>query len=333
MQPIWRDYYVTLGNAASYTFRILKDGVQVYAGKAVKRPTETTIKIRINDICADSLGNQSVLSEQGFAAEAVSTYQVQTLSGSTWTTIDTIQFQNDWSYDDSYLPTMGLSFPINGKVDARQLLVISAYNQTTLSAVITFEDGSSTTISLPLSSLGSFNDDYNEDYEVSNTGSPTGVAVINLSDYPGAASVSVDGRYYSVIGSCFRYALYYINAFGGWDSLLIEGNDKEADSLTRHSYNRSYDNSEASARGRVNYLNEIAKSWTLYTGIMSDEQSLRMHHLLNSPIVFLYDIPQGRMMPVVLTDAVTEHKTFKNNAREVVTYTIGCELAQERVRR
>lgn len=148
-----------------------------------------------------------------------------------------------------------------------------------------------------------------------------------------AIEVQSTGATYRFVDTCARYALYYVNAYGGWDTLVMDGTDMEQDELTRHEATRVYDNNSIQNRGTVNHVNEIQKSWTLHTGYLTDEQSGRMHHLLNSVQVYLYDIESGSFLPVVLTGTSTEYKTYRNQGRRLVSYEIQARLAQDRIRR
>lgn len=148
-----------------------------------------------------------------------------------------------------------------------------------------------------------------------------------------AIEVQSTGATYRFVDTCARNALYYVNAYGGWDVLLMDGLDKEQDELTRHEATRVYDNTVMQNRGTVNYVNEVQKSWTLHTGYLTDEQSGRMHHLLNSVQVYLYDMEEGAFLPVVLTGTSTEYKTYRNQGRKLVSYEIQVRLAQDRIRR
>ena len=105
------------------------------------------------------------------------------------------------------------------------------------------------------------------------------------------------------------------------------------EAVARKTSKPDYDNSLPAARGTRNYLAEITPTWTLNTGILSDDESSRMPHLLNSVEVYLCELGTGRMHPVVLTD--TEHalQTFKSNGRRVNEYTFTAQLAPERIRR
>lgn len=179
----------------------------------------------------------------------------------------------------------------------------------------------------------SFNADFNSDFAKEVRSAQTGTAVFNLSEYGNIKSVKIDKVTYEMVEGCNRYALYYVNAHGGWDSLLIEGNHSEVDNLTRHNREVEYDNRSIQNRGRQNYVNEISKTLTLHTSWMSDEESSRMHHLLNSTEVYLYDINKDEMIPVVLKNSTTEYKTYRSNGHKLFNYTIEVSYANDRIRR
>ena len=71
----------------------------------------------------------------------------------------------------------------------------------------------------------------------------------------------------------------------------------------------------------------------LHTSWMSDESSLRMHHLMNSIDVYLYDIVTGQMIPVVVDDMECKYKTFKGEGGKMVNYAINVTIAHDRIRR
>lgn len=338
MQPIWKDYYVRLGSADSVDFRILagEDDEVIYTGKAFKRPGQSVVEIRINDICADYLSNRLPAIEQTMFTKAGHpvTFKVQTLLDGEWDTIDEDKFINDWSYDYDYDPaTMGMAFPVNGRIDRNQWVVFSAYDADTITAEISLANGESFLAIIAVAISDDFDEDYNDNFSQSVRSAATGTAVFKLSNWGDIDKVTIGDKVFKVVNTCSRYALYYSNAYGGWDSLLIEGNHSEVDTLTRWTREVEYDNRNVQNRGRCNHVNEIAKSFTLHTSWLSDEQSARMHHLLNSTDVYLGDIATGAMIPVVLTDTQTEYKTYKGNGGKLVNYAINVTIAQERIRR
>lgn len=333
--PIWKDYYVNLGTAESVQFRILVGEDVIYTGKAYKRPGKTNNEIRINDICADYLENVfPELVGTTFTGNEYVTFVVQTLSGTTWTNRANVQFDMNWSYDYDYNPAkMGVSFPINGEIDIRQWVIYTAYNATTITATIKLENGDSFPVLIPVEISEDFNSDFNSDFAKSVRASQTGTAVFELSQYGKVVSITIDNNVFKVVNSCNRYALYYANAYGGWDSFLIKGNHTMSDAITRHTRETEYDNRNVQNRGKHNYVNEIVKSMTLHTSWLSDEESLRMHHLLNSTEVYLYDMETNQMIPVVLTNSTTDYKTYKGNGCKLVNYAIEVAIAQEMIRR
>lgn len=333
-EPIWKDHFVGLGVSSPLPFRIKVGDDVIYSGKSYIRPGEDTNEIRINDICADYLQNVLPnLSNAEFSALETLTFVTEVYFNNAWTQKDSVEFINDWSYDYDFDPAVqGLSFPVTRRLDARQWLIYSAYDADIVTAQINLRNGESISIYIPTILSNDFNADFNEDFSKALRGSKNGTALLDLNNYD-AVSVEVNGYVFEILPSCNRYALYYANAHGGWDSLLIEGNVQERDSLTRHQRELEYNNRSISNRGSDNYLNEISKIYTLHTSWLSDDQSLRMHHLLNSTNVFLFDAEKQQMIPVILQNTSTDHKTYKSNGRNLVNYEIEVAVAQERLRR
>lgn len=323
--PIWKDYYVNLGTADSVQFRILVDDDVIYTGKAFKRPGKINNEIRINDICADYLkcSDLSLLSiDNRFLDANYPVFIVQILSDSSWVQVDSIRFYNDWSYDRSFNPNAkGLSCPVNGRVCNAMPLPYSVLSASELEVEI------------------GYNGDYEYVYSHPDINSYPGCYLLKLSQYRIGSVLhceddNVDsGIDYNVVDFCGRYALYYINAYGGVDMLLIEGGYSESDLLSRHTRDLEYDNRDNRDRGRQNYVSEISKGLTLHTSWMSDDESSRMHHLLNSTEVYLFDVDTFEFSPVLLKNTTTEYKTYKSNGCKLVNYAIEIEYANDRIRR
>lgn len=127
---------------------------------------------------------------------------------------------------------------------------------------------------------------------------------------------------------CGDWALYYSNRSGGWDSFLIEGNVKKIDNFEKYYINRSYNNTTMEWGKKV-YHNEITTNYELHTGWLNDRQSeILAFNLLSSNQVYLHDLVNNKIIPVVITDDTAEYKTFKNNGRKMVNYTINVEASQ-----
>lgn len=145
---------------------------------------------------------------------------------------------------------------------------------------------------------------------------------------------SAAGQYYKTVLACeARYSLYYVNSYGGVDVLPFkEKGWKKSDTVTRFNYSRSFRNNTLEFEN-VNYMNEIKASWELHTGWMSDESSQRMHELVESTIVYLYDAEEKTYTPVVMTDKKLEYKTYRNQGRKFYNYTVNVEESQSKEKR
>ena len=335
VQPIWKNYYVNLGSAESVEYVIsYKSGdslTAIYSGKAWKRPGEESVRICINDVCEDWLVNTFPSLSEGFSRNDMPVeFVVQKINAAgVYTKVDRVRFINDWSYDPDYnAETQGLAAPINGRIDARQWLLYTGLDMSEVQTEVFLSNGQSFKVFIPVEISADFNADYNEDFAIAFRSAGSGTAVFSLSQWGDVKKVVINGNQYDVADSCSRYVLYYLNAYGGWDSLLIEGASSEEDNLTRHMTRTNLRD-----KHKDNYINEIEKVITLHTSWLSDEQSLRMHHLMNSTDVYLHDLDKNLMYPVVLESSSTPYKTFKGEGGKLVNYSIEVTIAQLRLRR
>lgn len=337
--PIWKDYYEDISTSRPY-IRILADtntGEVIYVGRTVVRPGDTRIYVKMNEICANYLLHQEINFSSAINHTLVERtfYLQRSIDLFTWYDAGSVTFQNDWSYDPNYVASRdGYSFPISLVADNRQHLIMTSKGSASVTAVLEYKDGSIMRFALPIYRTADFNSDYNDDYSHTNEDQVPGVAILNLADLPGLSGVTMGGRTWKIEGNgCHRYVLYYINAYGGWDSLLCRGNGVEADEWDRKTYNVAYDNRVQQARGVVDYVNEQKKRWTLRTGWLTDEGASRMHHLLGSTMVYLHDLQEDAILPVGITTTDAPYKTYMNEGARLVNYELQVELQQERVRR
>lgn len=336
VQPIWKNYFVNLGTAESVEYVISYNSGDslnvIYSGKAWKKPGEQSVSICINDVCEDWLVNTFPSLVEGFSRSNMPVeFVVQSISAAgVYSEKARVRFINDWSYDPAYNPeTQGLAAPINGRIDSRQWLLWTGLDVSEVQAEVILSNGESFKVFIPVEITPDFNADFNADFAIAVISAGSGTAVFSPSQWGDVSRIVINGNQYEVAASCSRYTLYYLNAHGGWDSLLIEGAASEEDSLTRHTMSKTgvYD------REKTNYLNEIEKRMTLHTSWLSDEQSLRMHHLLNSTDVYLHDLEKNVILPVILESSSTPYKTFKGEGGKLVNYAIEVTIAQSRMRR
>lgn len=311
--PIWKDYYVDFGEVdyVDYTIRVLVSSgssTTVYSGRAYRKPDANTVRVRINDICANYFAERTFpMSGEMGVKDIVQNFAIY--SGTSL--IDSVDFVWDWSYRETEKSVI-LSEPINGRIGLNMRLVWSSATGGAIKYAS--EGGSSLSATVDKSS----------DNDIRMTS--LGVFDIFTEDLTEKVE-------YEVVQACCKYALYYVNAFGGWDVMLMEGNYSETDSLTRHIKKTEYNNNELVNRGKHNYVNEISKSLTLHTSWLSDEESSRMHHLLESTSVYLYDLTEDTYTPVIIKEDTVEYKKYKSNGGKLVNYAVNVEIAHDRVRR
>ena len=323
-EPIWKDYYVNFGNVESIEYEIrLMDGTTIFSGRSYRRPDEVSLKVKINDICADYIEHVNMNLKEGFVSNEVAmTFRI---FNSSETLIDTVTFVNDWSYDYKREDTGVLSDPINRIFDVRMPLL---YTVSEAQTIYIDADETHADFNIDFSADFHIGNDRNWSVVVESSGTLTLKNVFNVS-----GKVKVGDIEYRGITSDHTHALYYINAYGGWDFLLMEGVSSESDKYNRKEYKISCDNVEIKNRGVNNFLNEIEKSFVLNTGWLSDQESAKMHHLLGSTAVYLYDLDNDTMTPVIITTDSCKYKTYQNEGCKLVQYEINVKVAKQMIRR
>lgn len=130
--------------------------------------------------------------------------------------------------------------------------------------------------------------------------------------------------------ACGEVALYYKNRKGGWDSFLIEGTVTKKDEYTKYTYNRSFNNNTLEFENGT-YHSQIITSYILNTGWLNDQESDNLaFNLLSSNEVYLHNLCEDKVYPVVIKDNTATYKTYKNNSRKLVNYQINVEESQRK---
>lgn len=319
MEPIWKDYTVTLANtalSAGVQYRISQNTQVLYQGRAFARPGKNKIDAKINDVVADHIAaTWGGWSAAGGAPAVVDVTpyitEVYDDDLDTWTQKDSAVFVPDWSYDPNYDPDVdGHNFPVLLQAAPGQLIPVIVPPAAQVAVSIIKTDG--TTVALDWEGEA---EEFQLDW-------------LDLANYPTAKSIVTDYGTISV-DACAQYILYYLNAYGYWDWLPITGKTDEADAVTHHNREVDYNNSTPYSRAKWNYANELKRQYTFRTSYLKEGESLKMHHLLNSPQVYLHDMADGVIRPLILTGSKTEYK----RGAKLYQYTITAELAQTRERR
>lgn len=132
---------------------------------------------------------------------------------------------------------------------------------------------------------------------------------------------------------CVQFCLYYCNARGGWDAFVIQGAAKKKDSITQYQMDKSFDNQTREFEA-FRYISEIKTSYELNTHLLTDEQSSNLaKNLIGSNLVYLQDLVNGDIVPVIITDTTANYQTYQTNGKKLCQYKINVVESQSKIRR
>lgn len=155
--------------------------------------------------------------------------------------------------------------------------------------------------------------------------------LVSPASYFSGSTIVFDGEVRYDTSCCGDWALYYLNAKGGWDSFLIEGKVKRTDSLTRYEYGKG--SGTPLDFSRTQYMVESEAAYEMHTGWLTDAQAANLaKNLLPSIKVYAHNLNENKIFPVVITDSSVEWKTYKNE-KKLVAYTINVAASNKEYRR
>lgn len=319
IKPIWEDTVYSEPLVDTY-FEYHIDDINnnvLYAGKSYKYPDENIGEVYINDITENFLANH-ISFNLGFEdmTDYCKDFKFITSSGRT----TTYTFYNDWSYKNTDAKTNKhqiLNDPITKKIDSRQYFFLNVLNLGS-TEVVTIKVNGVPQPAIALSGTKAIS-------LTRKFTAPCGSKIeIDTTDHTESLEYTFDSK---------DYCLYYVNAYGGWDSLLIDGNVKRTDQIVSSEQYIKKAKANSLDFGKTKYLNTIVPNWTLYTGYMSDEEASKMHHLLESTEVYLHNLNDDTITPVLITNTSCEFQTYSNNGKKLPAYTITVEASQEKYRK
>jgi len=322
VNPIWKTTVVEVAGQGYVDYTVSTDGDVIYSGRAYQMPGDENIEFELNEIVRDYVDNY-LWWRGGY----------QTPSG--WQRTFTIElgnggggdyiFTKDWSYQEknySSTPLICLNEPIIKEIPAGcfvPVCVFSPQRVGDVSFVYTNTQGNT-----PLAYGVHLDNPRQARYlYVSTPGYKYGFeggGISNRDVYRGAADCKT------------RYVLYYENAYGGIDAMPVQGNATLTDKITAYTTKNAVRVPSTSFSYR-RYLNEIQKTWEFKTGYLSDEQASRMHHLIESTMVYVYDIETDTLYPVVIDETSLTYKTYKNQGRKFFNYAFKCRESQDKIRK
>jgi hypothetical protein len=158
-----------------------------------------------------------------------------------------------------------------------------------------------------------------------------GMMVLNTT--ASSSSVSTTASTPSKTKSCINYGLYYCNARGGWDAFAIQGAVRKTDNITEFTTDRAFNNTTMEFEAE-RYLAEIKANYELHTHYLTDEQSENLaKNLLSSNKVYLHNLIDGTIKPVLITDKAVKYLEQSTNNGKMAQYTINVVESQSRLRR
>lgn len=310
---IWKDVEYNFGVNTTYDYTIY-DGNNnlLFSGRSNKRPNELGNKILVNKICQNYLQTPELNFNYVSSSAGYNTFTLRNAEGNY--VLHTYKFINDWSY--TAYKTGLVSYPIMNKPYIVQgqrcpFTVLGTTNQMTVPYGVTYTDGTS----------------WNSTEYVTNN---MKTVMFMRTDEKPFKRVHIGSKIYDVTDKCIEYVIYYVNAHGGYDWFPIEGRTTIKDDITAYHYRQNYNNTTLQF-GKNRYLSEINRTYSLNTGWLNDEESSRMWHLLESNTVYLHNIKEDKIYPVVITNYDVEHKK-RTIGSSRISYTIQAELSQPRMR-
>ena len=321
VNPIWKTTTVDISGKAYVGYTVSTDGYPVYSGRAYLMPGDEKISFELNEIVRDYVDNYFWW-RAGY----------QTPSG--WNRTFTLEapdagitadymFTKDWSYDNYKYGSslVCLNDPIIPEVPAGAYVPICVFSpQGNATALFIYNTGSATLY---------------EDFAILNNQRQVRWLFTSTPGYKyGCARGTSDRLFvYQGVDACSApYAIYYENAYGGIDCMPINGTVTASDKITSYTTKNAVRVPTRDFAYR-RYLNDDTKTWELKTRWLTDEQSSKMHHLIESTMVYLYDVAADELIPVVIDESSLTYKTFRNQQRKLYNYTFKVKESQNKIRK
>lgn len=158
-------------------------------------------------------------------------------------------------------------------------------------------------------------------------------STIYTEGYIGNPSSSAGYFGYTTQVKCTPYVLYYLNSYGGWDAFVIEGNTVKRDDYTTYTTDQAFDNTTLEYELNK-YVQEVNTTYELNTNYLTDEQSENLaKNLIGSVKVYLQNVDEGWVKPVIITDNSATYQTYATNGRKLCQYKITVKESQSKLRK
>lgn len=319
---IWRDVEYSFGNIPTVNYSIYKGDVLIFKGRSVLRPNTQNNIIMVNKICQNYIENPTLKKDAVSQSFEIVPFYLKNGDGTV--TYKTFYFVNDWSYSDDFRVGV-LQHPILNRntVYRHQWMPFSVFafgDRQIVRYGVHYKAGAT-------DEYGNIIPDWGNTLYVTNE-ITTEYFIRSRNSYPEEIdTIYIGDKEWKVVDDCkVRYVLYYMNPWGGYDWFPIEGRTVINDEITPYKIQNNYNN-QTLQFGKQRYLAEINRTYQMSTGWLSQEESDRMWYLLESNTVYMQDLWENKMYPVVINDTSVEHKE-RTLLSSRIRYTINVELSQ-----
>ena len=292
-QAAWKNTYYTASSSAA-TYYITVDGERIFAGKAVRYPGASTLQINLDKICRNYL--ESDITSLLESMPTSSTQLTQPNAQRTFKLYVGSTNVNDYRFYNDY------------SYDGEKA-----------------RTGSTINVSKPINGHYFPGMLKLRTYRTSNSSSST--------VYTEGSASSSSGLGYTVQVKCAPYVLYYLNSYGGWDAFVIEGNTVKKDAYTTYKTDRVFNNTTLDFEMNK-YVQEIKTTYEMNTGYLTDEQAENLaKNLIGSVKVYLHNVEEGWVKPVLINDASVAYQTYQTNGKKLSKYKITVQESQSKIRK
>lgn len=334
--PIWKDVEYNFGGTSQVDYSIYVVGRQrvgntfvdidtlIFTGRSCKRPNTNSNTILVNKICQSYMDTPTLDKDAVGVGGGYGVFKLKSADGSV--EYKTYRFVNDWSYSKDF-KVGALNHPIlnSNEVIKGQYLPFTVFAAAESVAVmygIVYDKDATDEYGQPLSNW--------TNVVYMKNGVETEMFPYKDRRW-GAASYYIADLTFNVVADCnVKYVLYYVNPWGGYDWFPIKGKVTETDNITQYSYTQNYNNTTWEF-GKKRYLSEIKKKYTLNTHWLTEDESSRMWYLMQSNTVYLHNLEEDTIEPVVITATSQEHKKYGMKSSRI-SYQIEVETSQTRER-
>ena len=312
--PIWKDIYVDLPYEHNH-FRLvnISSGFIMYEGMIYG---VITSQVGITDVLRDYMTTVSDPFVNTFTSTQYLLVDMQTSQdGVNWQSSYTFRLYYNYSYDEErkvYLEAQPIDY-----FDPRQYLLFTfqSYDNIKENIEITKKFGTTSSQTQTISS-------YNEQKTYTSKAA---------SNYSIKIKTSNEEMIFKDRCTNTNYAVYYINRYGGWSWMLFQGKNLKTDKTKQSTYQMDFDNNVGTEFNTKVYQNDITETWQLTSDYLTDKQSELLKHLYSSPLVYLHDLKEDKVMSVLVDTKSFDYKTYRNQGRKMFTHTIKVNSSQTKI--